>query len=213
MFKLEPSFDTYSETFIEENSEVVKALADIHESLMIQLLFEVILASNEKMQHYSGYSPINSIVAGWQANITTFLREKLVALNWRKHDGKGGVAYIISPCKKHAIRVMSGNKYVGVKDGAVSNSTSKGSTLNNDIHFPNLSFEDNTKIWTLLFYKHDEVMRLELSSPITFHKGKIAGWKKRIKLPDIKFNIPHKPTTHSNKAEVGKIPVRRKKTG
>ena len=65
MFKLEPSFDTYSETFIEENSEVVKALADIHESLMIQLLFEVILASNEKMQHYSGYSPINSIVAGW----------------------------------------------------------------------------------------------------------------------------------------------------
>ena len=54
MFSLQPSFDAISDKFIDENSEVVSALAAIHPSLTTQLVYEVILAANEKTQHVGG---------------------------------------------------------------------------------------------------------------------------------------------------------------
>ena len=211
MFALTPSFDPYLEKFIENPNEVVEALANIHGSLTTQLIHEVMLASNSKTQHIGDYAPKNSLVAAWQCNITIFLREKLVALGWSMIDGKGGVAYILSPCKSHAIRVFSGNKYVGVKNGAVSNNTSKGKTLDNDIYSPKLSFEDNTQIWILLFYKENDVIRIELSQPKSFKRGKVVDWDIRIKLPDFRYNIPDQPLKKVEKVEVGTVPVRRKK--
>ena len=211
MFALSPSFDPYLENFIENPNEVVEALANIHGGLTTQLIREVMIASNSKTQHFGDYSSKNSLIVSWQCNIVHFLREKLVAVGWSMINGQGGVAYILSPCKSHAIRVFSGNKYVGVKNGAVSNNASKGKTLNNDIHSPKLSFEDNTRIWTLLFYKENDVIRMELSQPKTFQKGKVIDWDMRIKLPDFKFNIPDAPLKKVEKVEIGSVPVRRKK--
>ena len=96
MFSLQPSFDAISDKFIDENSEVVSALAAIHPSLTTQLVYEVILAANEKTQHVGSSFPANAPLAMWQFHITGFLREKLCALGWTKVDGKGGVAYVIS---------------------------------------------------------------------------------------------------------------------
>lgn len=212
-FNLQPSFDTQSEIFIDDKQLVSQALANIHESLTIALFFDIILASNSKVQHLSAYSPKNAINAVWQYNITTFLREKLASLHWTLIDGKGGVAYILSPYKKHAIRVLSGNRHVGMKDGLASNNCLKGTTLSDDIYAPSMSFENNTQIWTLLFYKEPqkEVMRLELSRPNSFEKGKIVDWHTRIKIPHINFHLPDKPLKNIEKAEVGTVPVRRKK--
>lgn len=212
-FNLQPSFDAQAENFIDECQAVTQALANIHETLTVTLFVDVILASNSKVQHLSAYSPKNAINSAWQYNITTFLREKLAGLHWTLIDGKGGVAYILSPCKKHAIRVLSGNRYVGLKDGLASNNCLKGTTLSNDIYVPSMSFENNTQIWTLLFYKEPqkEVMRLELSRPNALDKGKIVDWHTRIKIPHINFHLPDKPLKNIEKAEVGTVPVRRKK--
>lgn len=212
-FNLRPSFDAQAENFIDDRQTVTEALANIHSSLTVALFFDIILASNSKMQYLSGYSPKNAINSAWQYTIATFLREKLAGLHWTLIDGKGGVAYILSPCKKHAIRVLSGNQYVGIKEGLASNNCLKGKTLSNDIYVPSMSFENNTQIWTLLFYKEPrkEVMRLELSRPNSFEKGRILDWHTRIKIPHINFNLPDKPLKNIEKAEVGTVPVRRKK--
>ena len=53
-------------------------------------------------------------------------------------------------------------------------------------------------------------MRLELSQPKSFAKGRIDDWSTRIKLPDIKFNIPTTPRM-KDKVEVGVVPIKRKK--
>lgn len=211
MFALTPSVDPYQEKFIENSNEVVEALANIHGSLTTQLIREVMIASNSKTQHFGDYSSKNSLIISWQYNIVHFLREKLVALGWSMIDGTGGVAYILSPCKSHAIRVFSGNKYVGVKGGAVSNNASKGKTLKDDIYSPKLSFEDNTQIWILLFHKVNDVIRIELSQPKSFKKGKVVDWDIRIKLPDFRYNVPDQPLKKVEKVEVGTVPVRRKK--
>lgn len=211
MYTLQPSFDPAVQSFIEIETEVVKALATIHPSLTIQLIREVVLAANEKIQHVGGFFPLNSILPMWQSNITGFLREQLCLLGWTKVDGLGGVAYVISPCKEHAIRVFAGDKYVGLKEGNVSNKATKGSTLEDDIS-PLVGFNQGTVIWTLLHYKSNEVMKLEISQPKSIVKGKINDWSLRIKLPDIKFNVPT-TSKMKDKYEVGTIPVTRKKTG
>lgn len=209
MFSLQPSLDTTSDKFIDEASEVVSALATIHPSLTTQLIYEVILAANEKTQHVGKFFPSNALLPMWQFHITAFLREKLCDLGWTKVDGKGGVAYVISPCKEHAIRVFAGNKYVGLPDGSVSNSSIKGETLKDDI-YPLLNSDKGTTIWTLLYHQSGELMRLEISQPKSFVKGKITEWGTRIKIPDIKFNVPTTPIM-KEKVEVGVVPVKRKK--
>lgn len=209
MFSLQPSFNATSDKFIDETSEVVSALAAIHPSLTTQLVYEVILAANEKTQHVGTSFPTNALLAMWQFHISGFLREKLCSFGWTKVDGKGGVAYVISPCKEHAIRVFAGNKYVGLRDGSVSNKSIKGSTLKDDI-YPLLNSDKGTTIWTLLHYRFGELMKLELSQPKSFAKGRIDDWSTRIKLPDIKFNIPTTPRM-KDKVEVGVVPVKRKK--
>lgn len=210
MFALQASFDATLEEFIEDELDVANALANIHESLTTQLIYEVVLASNAKMQHVGSYFPINASSVMWQYSIAGFLREKLSAFGWTVQN-TGGAAYIISPCKNHSIRVFTGNKYVGVKDGNASNQSMKGNTLREDIH-PSLNSGTGTTIWTLLYHKSGELMRLELSQPKSFKKGKIDDWGTRIKIPDIRFNIPNKPFMKREKFEVDTVPVKRKKS-
>ena len=85
----------------------------------------------------------------------------------------------------------------------------KGNTLKDDI-YPLLNSDKGTTIWTLLHYRFGELMRLELSQPKSFAKGKINDWGTRIKIPDVKFNIPTTPRM-KEKVEVGVVPVKRKK--
>lgn len=210
MFSLQASFDATLEEFIENELEVANALADIHGSLSIQLIYEVILAANVKLQHVGSYFPINAPLAMWQFNIAGFLREQLSAFGWTVQNN-GGAAYIVSPCKGHSIRVFAGNKHVGIKDGSVSNQSIKGNTLKNDI-YPLLNSDKGTNIWILLYYRSGETMKLELSQPKSFTKGKIDDWGTRIKLPDIKFNIPNKPFMKREKFEADIVPVKRKKS-
>lgn len=210
MFALQASFDATLENFIEDELEVTSALSSIHESLTTQLIYEVIFASNLRLQHVGSYFPLNAPLAMWQFNITGFLREKLSAFGWTVQN-TGGAAYIISPCREHSIRVFAGNKHVGLKDGSVSNQSTKGATLKDDI-YPLLNSDKGTTVWTLLYYRSGEVMKSELSQPISFTKGKIDDWGTRIKLPDIKFNIPNKPFMNKEKFEAAPVPVKRKKS-
>lgn len=213
MFALQASFDASSEDFIDGDLEVANALAAIHESLTTQLFYEVIIASNARVQHIGSSYARNALSVAWQSNIEGILREKLIALGWSLQN-IGCTAYIISPCKNYSIRVFTGNKYVGLKEGDVSNQSLKGSTLKNDI-YSSLNFVNGTKLLTLLFHQSGELMRLELSQPKSFKNGKIDAWGTRIKFPDTKFNVPSEPFRHKNndKFEAEVIPVKRKKRG
>lgn len=213
MFALQASFDATSEDFIDGDLEVAHALSAIHESLTTQLFYEVIIASNARVQHVGSSFAKNALSVMWQSNVEGILREKLRGFGWSLQN-IGCTAYVISPCKLYSIRVFTGNKYVGLKEGNVSNQSLKGNTLKDDI-YPSLNFVAGTTLLTLLFHQTDELMRLELSQPKSFKKGKIDAWGTRIKIPDIKFNIPSKPfkNKHEDKFEAEIVPVKRKKRG
>lgn len=210
MFSLKPSFDVYEENFIDNKLDVESALSGIHEGLTTELIYDVMLASNEKVQHVGSFFAPTALLVMWQQNIAGFLREKLCGEGWTKSNGSGGVPYTTSPCKKHAIRAFSGDKYVGLKDATPSNNSLKGKTLEDDIQ-PLISSDNGTTIWVLIYYKVGDSIRMELSQPKSFIKGRIVGWNIRIKLPDIKFNVAREPL-NQDKFEVDKVPVTRKKT-
>lgn len=209
MFALQASFDAHLEDFIDGDLEVASALANIHETLTIQLFYEVIIASNARVQHVGSSFAKNAFSVMWQANVEGILREKLCDVGWSLHN-TGCTAYVISPCKNYSIRVFTGNKYVGLKEGSISNQALKGTTLKNDI-YPLFNSVGGTTLLILLFHQSGELMRLELSQPQSFKKGRIDGWGTRIKIPDIKFNIPSKPFKNKDKFEAEIVPVKRKK--
>lgn len=218
MYELQAPPSSYSNISINELNDVVRALREIDPNLSLELFFDVASASVllSEESHSIFYSP-KAFGTSLQMHFEGQLREKLSLLGWVYHNGKGGAAYNISPCKKHAIYVLTGTKDVGLTEGNPTNKNHKGGELYKAILEPQIYFQDNTVLHVLLIYYKTDHLSMELSTPNEFENGYIQSWKQRIVFPlyirenAINSNIDVNRKNSATTTDTEEITVKRRK--
>lgn len=188
MFQLQAFPSSYSNNSINELDDIERALHEIDRNLSLELFCDVasaaLLLSEESRSIF--YSP-KAFGTSLQLYFEGKLREKLSSLGWTLQNGVGGTAYSISPCKNHAIYVLTGTEDVGIVEGNPTNKNNKGSELCKAISAPLEHFQGNTVLHVLLIhYKIDNTsdhLSMELSIPSEFENKRIQSWNQRILFP------------------------------
>lgn len=189
MFNLaivEPLFDSI---FISDKNQVRKELFDIDSRLTPEFFIEVVSAAllkiHDTKSHYFPKFTFNKILPDY---IVALMREKLLPFGWISREGRGEIAYTITPNRCSALYVCTGTKDVAVEYACPCNTARKGSELSKALLQSELYFDHKTKIFVLLFHHDSEELKMELSIPADFKNGYVKAWEKRILLPSISFN-------------------------
>jgi hypothetical protein len=207
---------SYSNIFINELDDVKCALHEIDPNLSLELFYDVasasLLLSEESRSRFYSSRAFGTFL---QSNFEGLLREKLSSLGWTLQNGKGGAAYIVSPCKNHAIYVLTGTEDVGLIEGNPTNKNNKGSELDKAISDPLKYFQSGTVLHVLLIHYKIDHLSMELSIPNEFEKKHIQSWSQRILLPSYipEMHINSNDVNRKNSAtatNTEEIPVKRR---
>ena len=223
MYELQAPPSSYSNISINELDDVERALHEIDRNLSLELFYDVasasLLLSEESSSIY--YSP-KAFGTSLQMHFEGQLREKLSLLGWTLLNGSGGAAYSISPCKNHAIYVLTGTEDVGLTEGNPTNKNNKGKNnkggeLCKAISDPQIYFQGNTVLHVLLIYYKIDHLSMELSTPKEFEKRQIQSWSQRILFPSyipenaINSNIDVNRKNSATTTDTEEITVKRRK--
>ena len=191
-----PSLDRFSLDVFESNSNFVSSeeylvqqeLSNIDSRLTSDLFKEISSAALfQANQTKCDYFLKSAFPTFLQLCMVNHMRSKLIPLGWIERDYEGKMAYTISPDNKSAFYICTGTKDVGYEYGIPSNSGHRGSEFDKQLE---LFLENKTKVYVFLFYCDEakNELRMELSIPSEFKKGRIKSWDKRIFLPSISLN-------------------------
>ncbi|ORF26864.1 hypothetical protein [Snodgrassella alvi] len=188
MFSLDVVESNSNLKFISEERLVQQELSNIDSRLTSDLFKDIssaaLFQANQTKGEYFLKSAFSTFLPHCMVN---HMRSKLIPLGWSKRDYRGEMAYTISPDKKSAFYICTGTKDVGYEYGIPSNSGQRGSEFDKQFE---LCLDDKTKVYVFLFYCDEakNELRMELSIPSVFKKGRIKSWDKRIFLPSISLN-------------------------
>ncbi len=140
------------------------------------------------------------------------LREALVPSGWSRSE-EGNWPITVSPNRRMAIAVATGDENTGNPDAVPMTKSSKGpntiqaiavnlmqASLFDDLVLPDQTGDDEREdrlTWLLLVSAQGTRVRSELSLPVTCN-GKVDGWKERIILSDIDTD----PASDANPAPI-----------
>jgi hypothetical protein len=140
------------------------------------------------------------------------LRDSLVPAGWSRSE-EGNWPVTISPNRRMAIAVATGDENTGNPDAVPMTKSSKGpntaqavavnmmqASLFDDLVLPDQVGDDEKEerlTWLLLVSTQGTRVRSELSLPVTCN-GKVDGWKERIILRDVDTD----PTAGANPAPI-----------
>lgn len=218
MYELQAPPSSYSNISINELDDIECALHEIDRNLSLELFYDVasasLLLSEESRSIF--YSP-KAFGTSLQLYFEGQLREKLSLLGWTLQNGSGGAAYSISPCKNHAIYVLTGTEDVGSTEGNPTNKNNKGGELFKAISDPQIYFQGNTVLHVLLIHYKIDHLSMELSTPNEFEKRHIQSWSQRILFPSyipenaINSNIDVNRKNSATTTDTEEITVKRRK--
>lgn len=185
MFELTPSYVPRAEIFI--NESVPMRLWRLHPSLEESLFTKAnSMGAAARLEATPAHAPTAAGSFHWFYTVAA-LRTELKALRWNFNDNNN-CPLTVSLEKNVMIAVMTGDKDTGRPAGFPRNQGIKGVVLDKAIK-KNLQLfaeqdgagSEGTELWVFLY--HVEVggeIRMELSLPASFVRGKIMGWKERI---------------------------------
>lgn len=138
------------------------------------------------------------------------LRENMALNGWRRSD-KGGWPTTVHPDRLLAIAVSSGNQNTGLAHAVPSTKSAKGPRTMDAVDInadqpwipglepaqPEMEEQNDYPTWFLMFQKHGQEIRSELSLPVNIGRdGYIDYWQERIILPSLPTDpvvIPQTP--------------------
>lgn len=185
MFELTSPNAPRADIFI--NEDVPVKLWQLHPSLEESVFIKATSAgASARLEATPAHAPTAAGILHWLYTVAT-LRTELKARRWNFNDNNN-CPLTISLEKTIMIAVMTGDKDTGKPTGYPKNQGIKGVVLDKAIK-KNLQLfagqggarADGTELWVFLY--HVEMggeIRMELSLPASFVRGKIMGWKERI---------------------------------
>lgn len=185
MFELTPFDVPLADIFKDE--DVPMRLWRLHPSLEESLFIKAnSVGAAARLEATPAHAPTAAGIFHWLYTVAA-LRTELKALRWNFNDSNN-CPLTISLEKNVMIAVMTGDKDTGRPAGFPRNKGIKGVVLDKAIK-QNLQLftgqggagVEGTELWVFLY--HVEVggeIRMELSLPASFVRGKIMGWKERI---------------------------------
>lgn len=147
--------------------------------------------------------------SAWAAGIEV-LRAILISRGWMPED-PNGQPRIVSPDKKHAITVISGDADTGNPHGFPQTRNGKGSQTRRSVQYNSrqlvlwgqadqkpatfdLAGASEQLLWILLFYVDVDAqeVRFELSRPVNIaDNDKVDEWRPRFIMPALSFRAPN----------------------
>lgn len=185
MFELTPFNVPRADIFMDEDLPI--RLWRLHPSLEESLFIKAnSVGAAARLEATPAHAPTAAGSFHWFYTVAA-LRTELKARLWNYNDNNN-CPLIVSNEKKVMIAVMTGDKDTGRPAGFPRNQGIKGVVLDKAIK-KNLQLfagqggaeAEGTELWVFLY--HVEVggeIRMELSLPASFVRGKIMGWKERI---------------------------------
>lgn len=198
-FELNAQPERSSASVVTDRDVVAMRLAQLHETLSEELLRE----ANEhgyraRIEATELHAPTAAGTFHWHATLFQ-IRLALAALGWTKQDQRN-CPFIVSPDRKVAIAVMTGDMDTGLEMGNPTNQASKGAVLRQavdrnrqlEMFDPAIitdlaNSEDATQLWILLYHiavgaDGKPELRAELSAPRRFDRKQIVEWSERLVL-------------------------------
>ncbi|MBR8179420.1 MULTISPECIES: hypothetical protein [Burkholderia] len=198
-----PALPSNAETLVVSEPELVAIrLSELHPSLDEALLRE----ANEhgyraRLEATDLHAPTAAGSYHWHDTLFA-IRFALTERDW-VHENLRNCPFIVSPDRKVAIAVMTGDADTGLVKGNPTNQAQKGAVLQRavaqnqqlELFDPAVAKDlanskDATQLWILLYHvaigtDGKPELRAELSLPSRFARKKIVGWTERIVLAAI----------------------------
>lgn len=211
------------ENYLEENptitvepNQVEKRLRTLSPDLSTLLFHEVCSSALSARAEVTFASAVTEAGSNQWFLTVRYLRTRLANAGWIIAN-PSNCPFIVSTDKAISIIVMTGDSLTGIPDqGSPSNQAQKGKVLAGRVydnqqlnlvkrvqHYSQDTPE--TVVWVLLYHYDQKTseLRLELSMPNGFNKGKITSWGERIIVPAIHDNdiipdlLPFEDQDHS----------------
>jgi hypothetical protein len=203
LFDFQPQPKGTDASVITDREAVAARLVELHETLNEALLKQ----ANEhgysaRIEATELHAPTAAGSYHWHAALYA-LRYSLAALGWVKQDLRN-CPFIVSPDRKVAIAVMTGDPDTGLEKGKPTNQAQKGAVLRQavdqnrqlELFDPSIvsdlaKSKDATQLWILLYHvaigtDGKPEIRAELSVPSRFERKQIIGWSQRLILESIR---------------------------
>jgi hypothetical protein len=187
-----------------EPDAVAARLSKLHPTLDIALLREV--SEHGYRRRIEATDMHSTTAAGsfhWHESIFA-LRTMLSERGWKKEDLKN-CPLIVSPDRKIALSLMTGDNETGWPQGNPSNQAQKGSVLETAVAKNQQQLklfdakylatelsnrQEATQLWVVLYHvavgtSGNTEIRMEVSLPSEFEKKRIVGWRERLILTPI----------------------------
>lgn len=185
MFELTSANVPRADVFM--NEDVPVKLWNLHPSLEENLFTQATsVGAAARLEATPAHAPTAAGSFHWFYTVAA-LRTELKARRWNYND-HNNCPLIVSGEKNLMIAVMTGDKDTGRPAGFPRNQGIKGVVLDKAIK-KNLqlfagqggSGAEGTELWVFLYHvEAGGEIRMELSLPASFVRGKIMGWKERI---------------------------------
>lgn len=196
-------------------SEVESRLKELHPSLGMELLLEANKRGFEqRLEMTPAHPPTGPGTVHW-IHFVGALRSILTSEGWSIQN-RNNCPLILSPDRRLAIMVMTGNADTGKEHGDPTNQADKGPVLDASVRnnaqydlfeadaLDELENNDgSTQLWVLLYHVELDKngprdIRTELSFPSNFGQKKITEWGQRIILKNMdprnkEVQVPPKP--------------------